>query len=62
MDLDPAFHFDPDPDCAFRFGPDPDPYCFKEICNVPKTILFIHLNLIFLVSRSTRAQPEGILF
>jgi hypothetical protein len=29
--------------------------------NVPKTVLFIHLNLIFLVSRSNRTQPEGML-
>jgi hypothetical protein len=28
--------------------------------NVPKTVLFIHLNLIFLVTRSNRTQPKGI--
>jgi hypothetical protein len=29
--------------------------------NVPKKVLFMHLNLIFLVSRSNRIQPKGIL-
>jgi hypothetical protein len=28
--------------------------------NVPKTVLFIHLHLIFLVSRFNRTQPKGI--
>jgi hypothetical protein len=27
---------------------------------VPKTVLFVNLNLIFLVSRSNRTQPKGI--
>jgi hypothetical protein len=30
--------------------------------NVPKTVLFIHLNLIFFVSRFARTQPEGTLW
>jgi hypothetical protein len=40
---------------------DPNPYHFK-LGNVPKTVLFIHLYLIFLVNRSNRTQPEGMLF
>jgi hypothetical protein len=42
-----CFHFDPDPDPAFQFDTDPDPHHFNEVHNVPKTVLFIHLNLIF---------------
>jgi hypothetical protein len=42
-----------DPDPAFQFDTDPDPHHFNEVHNVPKTVLiiktvlFIHLNLIF---------------
>ncbi len=38
-DPDPAFHFDTDPDPAFQFDTD------------LKAVLFIHLYLIFIVSR-----------
>ncbi len=68
---DPAFHFDidPDPDPTFNliwvrirlFDMDPDLCCFKEVMYLLKTVLFIHLYLIFLFSRSNRTQPEGIL-
>ncbi len=62
--LDPD-HFDPDP--AFQFDMDPDPTVLSgsgsllfQRGNVPKTVLFIHFNLTFLVSRSARTQPAGI--
>ncbi len=42
------------------FDTDPDPYRFKEVMYL-KTVLCINLNLIFLVSRSNRTQPKGIL-
>ncbi len=63
---DPACHFDTDPDPAFQFDTDPDPTVWSgslpfQRLNVPKTVLFIHLNLVFLVSRSNRTQPKGTL-
>ncbi len=69
-DPDPAFHFgtDPDPDPAFHFDMDPDPtVCYGtgslpfQRGNVPKTVLFIHLYLIFLVIRSNKTHSKGIL-
>jgi hypothetical protein len=60
-DLDPAFHFDTDLDPAFQFDTDPTVLSGSgsgsllfQRGNVPKTVLFIHLYLIFLVSRSNR--------
>jgi hypothetical protein len=60
-DLDPAFRFDMDPDPTFQFDTDPVPTVWYgsgssliQRGNVPKTALLINLNLIFLVSRSTR--------
>jgi hypothetical protein len=69
---DPAFYFDndPDPDPAFQFDTNLDltvwyGYGFISLPfqrgNVPKTVLFIHLCLIFLVSRSNKTQTKGIL-
>ncbi len=56
-DPDPAFHFDMYPDPAFQFDTDLDltvryrsgsiPYLPFQRDNVPKTVLFIHLYLIF---------------
>ncbi len=55
---------------CFSFDTDPDPtvwYWSESLSlpfqrgNVTKTVLFIHLKLIFLVSRSTRTQPGGSL-
>ncbi len=46
----------PDPDPTAWYGSGSLPFQRR---NVPKTVLFIHLNLIFLVSRSARTQPEG---
>ncbi len=69
-DPDPAFHFDidPDPDPTFKFDLGPDPTVLFgsgsllfQRGNVPRTVLFIHPYLIFLVGRSNRIQPEGIL-
>ncbi len=64
-DPDPLYT---DPDPAFQFDMDPDPTVWYgsgslsfQIGTVPKTVLFIHLNVIFLVSRSNRTQPEGII-
>ncbi len=58
-DSDPDFHFDTDPDPANRSG-------YRSLLyqrgNVPKTVLYIHLDLIFLVSRSARTQPESVLY
>jgi hypothetical protein len=52
--------FDTDPDPAFYFYADPDPYHFEEAMYL-KQYFLIHPNLIFLVSRPNRTQPEGIL-
>ncbi len=58
FDPDPALHFDTDPDPAFQFHKSGSlPF---QRGNVPKTSLLIYLFLIFLVSRSNRARPEGI--
>jgi hypothetical protein len=64
-DPDPAFHFDTDPDPAFQFDTDPDP---TVLCgsgsllfhrgNVPKSVLLMHLYVIFLVSRTPRTQTK----
>jgi hypothetical protein len=60
-DYDPAFHFDTDPDPANRSG-------YRSLLyqrgNVPKTVpvLYIQLDLIFLVSRSAWTQPESVLY
>jgi hypothetical protein len=43
----------------FGTDPDPDPCRFKEVMYQKQ--YFLHLYLIFLVSRSKRAQPKGIL-
>ncbi len=66
-DPDPAFHFDTDPDPdAFQFVTDPDVWYGSgsgtspfQRGNVPITVLFMHLNLIFLVSRSNRTHTKG---
>ncbi len=57
LDPDPAFQFDtyPGPTVWYRSGSFP----FKEVMCL-KQYLFIHLSLIFLVSRSNRTQLEGI--
>jgi hypothetical protein len=54
-----SFDTDSDPDPAYQFDTDLDPtvgygsgFLPFQRGNVPKTVLFIHLNLIFLVSRS----------
>ncbi len=68
----PDVHFYTDPDPAFQFDTDPDPTVWYgsgsgslpfQRGNVPKTVLelFIHLYLIFLVSRSNRTVTKGIL-
>jgi hypothetical protein len=64
-DPDP-FDTDPDPDPAFQFDPDPDVWYGSgslpfQRGNVPKTVLLIHLYLIFLVSRSNRTHTKDIL-
>ncbi len=64
-DPDPAFHFDIDSDPAPAFptvwyGSGSGSLPFQG-GNVPKTVLFIHLYLIFLVRRSNRTQTKGIL-
>jgi hypothetical protein len=59
MDLDPLFHFDTDLDLTFLYG---SGSLLFQRGNVPKTILFIHIYLIFLVSWSTKTQPAGIFF
>jgi hypothetical protein len=38
----------------------PGPYCSEEVMYLPKTVLFMHLYLIFLVSRSARTQVLDI--
>jgi hypothetical protein len=63
MDPDPACHFDMGPDPACQFDPNPDPTARSgsllfQRGNVSKTVFFIHLNLVFLVSRSNRTQPK----
>ncbi len=65
-DPDPASHFDTDTDHVFQFDTDPDPTVWYgseslpfQRGNVPKTVLFIHLSLIFLVSRSNRTHTKG---
>jgi hypothetical protein len=69
FDPDPAFHFDMnlDPDPFFHFDTDPNPTVWYRSGslpflkgNVPKTVLFVHLNLSFIVSRFARTQPKGI--
>jgi hypothetical protein len=69
MDLDPAFHFDTDPDPVFQFDTDLDLTVWYrsgslpfQRGNEPKTVLFIHLNLFFLVSRSNKAYFVKISF
>ncbi len=57
-DPDPAFNFDTDPDPAVGYGSGSLPFQRR---NVPKTVLFIHLYLIFLVSRANRTHTKGIL-
>ncbi len=46
------------------FDTDPDPYCFEELMYIKQYTfyLFIHLNVIFLVSRSARTQQAGTHF
>jgi hypothetical protein len=63
-DTDPAliwirscFQFDTDPDPTVGYG---SGSLLFQRGNVPKTILFIHLYLIFLVSRSKRTHTKGI--
>ncbi len=58
--------FDTDPDPAVHFETVPDPTIWyrsrslpSQRGNVPKTVLFIHLYLIFLVSRSNRTYTKG---
>ncbi len=63
-DPDPAFHFDPDP--AFQSDTDPTVWSgFGSLPfqrgNVHKTVRFIYLYFIFLVSRSNRTHTRGIL-
>jgi hypothetical protein len=65
-DPDPAFDFETDP--AFHFDTDPDPtvlYGYGSLPfqrgNGPKTVLFIHLYLIFLIIRFNRTHTKGIL-
>jgi hypothetical protein len=41
----------------YRFGS----LLFKEVMYLYRIVLFIHLNFIFLVGRSTRTQPADIL-
>ncbi len=60
---------DPDPNPAFRFYRDPDTtvWCRSgslpfQRGNAPKTVLFIHLYWIFLVSRSNRTHTKGTVF
>jgi hypothetical protein len=57
MDLDPTFHFDKDLDLAMCYGS--GSFLFQSR-NVPKVVLFVNLNLIFLISRSARSQKEGV--
>jgi hypothetical protein len=56
-----TFLFDTYLDPTFYVETDPDPYRFKEIMYLKRyRKLFIHLNLIFLVSRTARSQTAGI--
>jgi hypothetical protein len=56
-DLDPAFHFDTDPDPAFQF----DKIWIRlfQRGNKPKSVLFIHFYLIFLVSSPTGPKQKA---
>jgi hypothetical protein len=70
----PSDHFNTDADPAFQSDTDPGlgPHRFKELMylkpyflyiltvKVPKTVLFIQINLIFLVSRYAKTQPVGM--
>jgi hypothetical protein len=49
-------HFDTDP--AFQYWSGSDLPFQRD--NAPKTVLFVQLNLIFIVNRYARNQPEGI--
>ncbi len=51
-DPDPTFYFKTDPDPTTVFDMDPDPYYFKQVMYLNGT--FIHLNLILVVSRSSK--------
>ncbi len=57
FDPDPTFHFDMDPDLTISYRSRSSLF---HSGNVLKMILFLHLNLIFLVGRSARTQPAGI--
>jgi hypothetical protein len=66
-DTDPDFYFDTDPDPTCYFDTEPDQTIWHgsgslwfQRGNVHKTVLLIHLNLIFLVCRSARSQIAGI--
>ncbi len=59
---DPTFHFDtdPDPDSTTLYSSGSGSLLFQR-GNVPKKVIFINLNLVFLVCRSSRSQTAGIL-
>jgi hypothetical protein len=43
------------------FDTDPDPYHFKEVMYLKRYFVYIHLYLIFLVSRSNRTHTKVFL-